>query len=60
MNESILCFELGDETHVEFALPSPFATWTITIANTQNKDLDLSEAKGAYFEFSGWARSSGA
>ncbi|KAF3904403.1 hypothetical protein ABW21_db0203789 [Orbilia brochopaga] len=52
----------GDMTSLvkdESALPGPFAQWRVAVNDSYNKDLDMSDATEAWFEFAGWSRSFG-
>ncbi|TFK49658.1 hypothetical protein OE88DRAFT_364365 [Heliocybe sulcata] len=49
--------DIADLVDGEYALPGPFAYWSVAINDDYNKSLDLSGLTSAWFEFSGWSRS---
>ncbi|OTB13542.1 hypothetical protein K445DRAFT_64581 [Daldinia sp. EC12] len=51
--------DMASLVNKELALPGPFAQWKITVNDSYNNDLDMSEVTDAWFEFSGWSRSFG-
>ncbi|KZT19025.1 hypothetical protein NEOLEDRAFT_1183727 [Neolentinus lepideus HHB14362 ss-1] len=48
--------DIGDLVNGEYALPGPFAYWSVAVNDSYNKSLDLSDVTCAWFEFSGWSR----